>query len=80
MMVHEQCYCHESRISSYATAKEIHSEAFADDYPGAFPDFPRPGEMYMGHWTLQSIQWLLASDGGHGDTDTCGGARRSDHY
>jgi hypothetical protein len=31
---------------SYATREEIHSGAYADDYPGAYPDFHRLGGIY----------------------------------
>jgi hypothetical protein len=33
--------------SHYAATEETHSEAFADDHPGAYPDFQRLGEIYI---------------------------------
>jgi hypothetical protein len=42
-MVHKQCNSNETPILTYAAKEEMHSEAFADAYRGAFPGFQRPG-------------------------------------
>jgi hypothetical protein len=43
--------------SPYAATGEIHSKTFADDYPGAYPDFQRPGGVYIPPLSAREIDY-----------------------
>jgi hypothetical protein len=42
---------------SSAATEEIHSEAFVDAYPGAYPDLQRPGGMYLPPLSAREIDY-----------------------